>query len=249
MEKVAHAVAAGDSRRDSGADRGLEAVVALKLAVIGTFHGRHSATLPLLRRVLVESTRRPDEFWILCEDDEDGNVAAKALVDLIASEPDANWDGIGIIGCPTPRQHGSYAVIPYSNKINFALDRTDADVICYLDNGSMPHPEKYRWFAWSLASNPDWGAVYVTQHRTGFRDETHVADKIIENGHGQINYTQFAHRRTADRWTLDLKWANPDLADAMFLADLSKSLGPLYPVGGPEPLDEHRMDSEKAAGL
>lgn len=221
----------------------------LRLAVIGTFHGRLENTLPLLRRVLVESTRRPDEFWIMCEDGDDFNTGWSALMDIY-DEADDLSDGLHIKTLPTPRtERGAYSVIPYSHKINWALDRTQADVICYLDNNSMPHPDKYAAMTYGLACNQDWGAVYVTQKRTGYQDVVHGGTWVIENGSGQVNYTQFAHRPTADRWTENMTYANPDLADAMFLADLSKSLGPLYPVGGLDPLDEHRMDSAAAAGI
>jgi hypothetical protein len=39
----------------------------VKLAVIGTFYGRHQNSLPLLKRLYVDSTYTPDEAWLLCE--------------------------------------------------------------------------------------------------------------------------------------------------------------------------------------
>ena len=227
--------------------------MSLKLAVIGTFHGRHDSTLPLLRRVLVESTRRPDEFWIMCEDEDDYGTALKAL-ELLANErsimQEATIDYFRLQILPTPRrENGSYEIVPYSAKINWALDRTEADVIAYLDNSSMPGVEKYQQMVYGMACNPDWGGCYVTQERTGFAPAIYEADKIVPNGHCQLNYTAICHKRTADRWSTNMAHANPDLVDAMFMADLSKSVGPLHPVGGAEVHDWHHIASPAAAGI
>jgi hypothetical protein len=100
----------------------------------------------------------------------------------------------------------------------------------------------------ALEAHPEWGAVYVGQHRTGFEDKLVLADKVIGDAYGVLNYTQVCHRLTADRWTLDMQWANPDLADAMFWRDLHKSLGDFYPVGEGI-LDEHHMEDRKAVGI
>lgn len=221
--------------------------MSLTFAVIGTFYGRHPRTLPLLKRVLVESTFKPDEFWIMCETQQDADVAAAALEPL--------WPGGVVVQVlETPRAaNGRYAEIPYSRKINYALDRTACDVVCYLDNGSTPHPEKYRVMVQELERNPIGAGVYVTQHRTGYLDEIHYADRPIANGYGQVNYTQVMHFLTDDRWTLDMAYANPDLADAVFWGDLNRRGGPFYPAaldGVPaHVLDEHHMPSPAAAGV
>lgn len=189
---------------------------------------------------MVESTRPPDEFWVMCEGPDDaeavGEIADERVIVQILQTPLSG--------------SGGYAVIPYSNKINWALDRTTADYIVYLDNGSMPDPDKYRVMAEALDEYPEWGAVYVGQHRTGYTDANVHANQVIGDAYGVLNYTQIMHRRTADRWTLDMQWADPDLADAMFWRDLHASLGDFYPVGGNDALlDEHHMEDRKAVGL
>jgi len=209
-------------------------------AVIGTFYRRWERTAELLRRVMVESTLAPDEMWVMCEDALD----AKAVGEIGDSR-------VRVYILPTPRHaDGRYAVIPYSNKINWALDRTQADYIVYLDNGSMPAPDKYRTMVAALDEHPEWGAVYVGQQRTGYMERNVPANQTIGDAYGVLNYTQVMHRRTADRWTLDMQWADPDLADAMFWRDLHASLGDFYPVGGDDAiLDVHHMEDRKAVGL
>jgi beta-galactosidase GanA len=147
----------------------------------------------------------------------------------------------------TPKNGEKYAVIPYSNKINFALDNTDADLICYLDNGSMPHRKKYQIMAKTLEENPTWGAVYCSQHRTGFQDMVHLAEEPIPDPYAKVNYTQAMHRKTDKRWTLDMQYATPnDLADALFWQSLDTTF---YPVPTEEILDVHNMESQKASGV
>lgn len=150
---------------------------------------------------------------------------------------------------PTPTRNGRYQVIPYSNKINWALDRTTADLIVYVDNGSLPHPAKIELMAGALEARSDWGAVYCGQERTGWNPEVHRAIDTIANGSGQVNYTQVMHRRTNDRWPTDMRLADPDVADGHFWAKLAVSLGPLHPVAPNLILDEHHMPSHKAAGV
>lgn len=151
---------------------------------------------------------------------------------------------------PTPRKEdGSVAIIPYSNKINFALDRLDADYIVYLDNGSMPDPAKYEIMVRALAENPDWGSVYCGQNRTGYQPKVHHADATHDDGFAILNFTQVCHRPTADRWTLNLADANPDLADAIFWRDIRRTLGPFHPVAPGIILDDHHIPDEKAAGI
>jgi hypothetical protein len=138
-------------------------------------------------------------------------------------------------------------VIPYSNKINWALDRTRCDTIVYLDNGSMPDPDKYKTMFVTI-NHRDVGAVYCGQKRTGYLDETSVADKIIDGANGVLNYTQVMHRKTADRWPLDLRYADPDIADGVFWDLLHKRLGSFHPAGS-RVLDEHHMPEPKAQGI
>ncbi len=210
----------------------------MKLAVIMTMYGRHENTYPLIERVLT-SSKIPDEIWIMCEGQDDFDVASAAL--------DKLWRvNVTPILLPTPRDGDRYAVIPYSNKINYVLDRTKADAIVYVDNGSMPSETKFEVMLKALLDNPDWGAVYCTQQRTGYREETNGADRIIPDGYGILNYTQVMHRPTTVRWTTDMGKANPDLADATFWRDLG---GPFHPVDGQVVHDTHHMNSAAAEGV
>lgn len=217
----------------------------MKLALIGTFYRRWERTELLLRRVYLESTRPPDEFWLMCEDWQDATAAQEAL-DRIGIDP----PGLEIYEWPTPRSGDSYAVIPYSNKINRALDLTTADAIVYLDNGSTPHPRKYELMLEQLEANPDYGAVYCSYNCTGFKPYTWEADHVIQDAYCKLNYTQVMHRPTEDRWTLDMEYAKPyDLADALFWRALHRTLGPFYPVPSDDWLDEHHIEGFQAVGL
>lgn len=207
------------------------------LAVIGTFYRRWERTPLLLERVMVESTRPPDEFWIMCEDQADAGV--------VSEEATAD-ERVRVHTLPTPCVGANYAVVPYSNKINWALDRSTADYIVYLDNGSLPHIDKYRLMVGALDEHPDWGAVYCGQRRTGYANHDAYTHGPVADAYCVLNYTQVMHRRTADRWTLDMRFAKPDLADAMFWRALHVNLGPFYPVGEGELLDEHHMTSVSA---
>lgn len=201
-------------------------------------YGRHQNTYPLIERVLT-SSKIPDEIWIMCEGQDDFDVASAAL--------DKLWRvNVTPILLPTPRDGDRYAVIPYSNKINYALDRTKADAIVYVDNGSMPSETKFEVMLKALLDNPDWGAVYCTQKRTGYREEVHTASGIIPDGYCVLNYTQVMHRPTGVRWTTDMRNANPDLADAIFWRDLG---GPFHPVDGDTVHDTHHMNSAAAEGV
>lgn len=215
----------------------------MNLALIGTFHKRYENTLPLLIRVLKESTHVPEEVWLLCEDEEDMGFVTDAVDDL---KPET---AVRAVQLPTPRVDGRYRVIPYSHKINWALGQTKANAVTYLDNNSMPSIDKYKAIVDGLEQNPDWGCVYVTQERTGFAPLICTADEVVECGAYRLNYTQLAHRRTADRWPLDMRYADPDIADAMFMVLLAKSLGPVFPVGGLEVQDFHHIPSPAAAGI
>lgn len=223
----------------------------MPLAVIGTFYGRHENTFPLMHRLFVDATRRPDETWLMCETAEDRDTVFRAFQELYDLEVlDGIPENCNVVHYPTPvNEHGKYRVIPYSNKINAALDATQADLIVYLDNGSMPGPDKYRVMAEALERNPGWGAVYCTQERSGFSPTVAYADSTVHDGYCAVNYTQVMHRKTGHRWTLDMRHANPDLADALFWRDLHTQLGPFHPVGGTTVHDFHHIPDPKAVGV
>lgn len=204
-----------------------------KLALIGTFYKRYDQSRACVQRVM-ESTRVPDEILLLCETQDDADnlkeFSDRAKIEVI----------------PTPKTNDEYDVVPYSNKINWGLNHTDADLIAYLDNGSMPHIEKYQRMAEALENN-DFGAVYCTQKRTGFIIQIHHALMTIQNPYAVINYTQGMHRKTDKRWSTDMQFAKPhDLVDAMFWQSLGVAF---HPVAGEMILDEHHMESSMANGL
>jgi hypothetical protein len=204
----------------------------MRLALIGTFYKRFEQSRACVERVLA-SSRVPDEIYLICESQEDAD-----------NLKDIKNPNIILKVLETPRDT-DYLVIPYSNKINWGLDATDADAICYLDNGSMPHIDKYKIMLEALKNNPDWGAVYCTQRRTGHSDMISYANAPLADPYCVVNYTQGMHRKTPVRWTTDMAWARPDLADAIFWRDLQTTF---YPVGS-EILDEHHMESSQANGL
>jgi spore maturation protein CgeD len=130
---------------------------------------------------------------------------------------------------PTPRDEwGVYEVIPYSLKINYALDRTRADYVTYLTDDSLPEPGKYEAMVKALDENPEWGAVYVGQRRNG---SEHRAGGIVEDAFAKLDHTQVCHRLTADRWPLNPSFMR--LGDAHFWRALHVSLGAFYPIPGP----------------
>lgn len=218
-----------------------------KLAVIATFYKRHENTMPLLHRLFVDGTYEPDEVWLMCETEDDYIALNDAWNELYELELVEEWPpNIEIVQLATPKQNGVYTVIPYSHKINYALDRSKADYFVYLDNNSMPDADKFKEMKQALDDNPEWGAVYCTQKRTGWNEMVFLAEEPVENAFCVLNFTQVMHRRTEDRWTLDMRFANPDLADAYFWVDLHKSLGRFYPAGGVRILDTHHMDSPAA---
>jgi len=201
---------------------------------------RHDKTLPLLESVL-SSSRVPDELWIMCEASDDAEVALDALHKIGAK-------GVGVTVLNTPMINGKYEVIPYSHKINWALDRTLADIICYIDNGSFPSVDKYKVMSQALEENPSFGAVYCSQQRSGTDNRTSWADSICNDAYTVLNYTQVMHRRTPDRWNLDMRNSNPDVADAIFWRDLHKSIGSFHPVDGARIHDWHQIESYAAQG-
>lgn len=209
----------------------------MKLAVIGTFYQRRDRTAELVKRVMVESSRPPDEFWIMCEEADDAAA--------VPEEAQAD-ERVHVQILPTPRNGDDYAVIPYSNKINWALDRSTADAFVYLDNGSTPHVLKYEVMLRALGSH---GAVYCGQQRTGMHTVASQAVEPIADAYCVLNYTQVMHRRSADRWELDMKYARPDLADALFWRSLHRTFGDFHPAGVGHLLDEHRIESTQAVGL
>jgi hypothetical protein len=214
----------------------------VKLAAIATLYGRHDKTLPLFEQIF-SSTKVPDELWLMCEGVDDATAAINVLNKLGKSS-------VGVTILETPRSsNGDYAVIPYSNKINWALDRSRADAVVYIDNGSMPSREKYGAMLKALEDNPSWGAVYCSQERSGYNAMTAWASGILENAYAVANYTQVMHRLTDDRWTTNISHANPDLADALFWRSLHKSIGPFHPVDTDTIHDWHHINSQKAEGV
>ncbi len=181
-----------------------------RLAVIVTAYGERGAqNLPRIIEALRSQTRQPDEVWWLTE----------------------KMAGIGI-DLPTPRQeNGDYAVIPYSLKQNYALDRTTCDYVTYLTDDSWPAPEKYARMVEYLDMHPEVGAVYCTQD---FGGQLRVADGMMTDAHCRVDHTQVMHRLTEDRWPEEIEHIT--LGDAVFWRRLHESLGPFYPLG-PEVLD------------
>lgn len=217
--------------------------------MIGTFYERHENTFALMHRLFVDATRQPDEAWLMCETEKDAEAIHDAFAELtrlrlITGQPSC----VRVVVHPTPHDGTSYQEIPYSRKINWALDRANTDAVVYLDNGSMPGPDKYRTMVDEL-ERLGCGAVYCTQKRTGYLDETFVADAPVDRPGGRLNYTQVMHRPTADRWTTDMRYANPDLADSMFWDALAARFGAFQPAGGTRIHDDHHMPGPHAAGI
>jgi hypothetical protein len=178
------------------------------LALIVTAYGeRGTRWLPEMRAAVADQTRQPDETWWMTE----------------AIDP-----SMGYFDLPTPRDaNGRPTVVPYSYAINYALDRTECDYIAYMTDDSWPHVEKFERMVAALDEHPEWGAVYCGQKRNG---NDYQADRVVGDGYCVIDHTQVMHRRTADRWTLDM--ANVKLGDAHFWRALHASLGDFYPVSG-----------------
>lgn len=199
----------------------------MRLAVIGTLHRRWDRWPAMLQRVMVESTRPPDEMYVMTEDWEDFEHLPQLVVDGIAAR---------VRVLPTPRSEDRYAEIPYSRKINWALDRTRADYIAYLTDDSLPHPDKYRRMVQALNEHPEWGAVYCSQDYGRLR----MAVEPISDAYCVVDHTQVMHRRTEDRWPLDVSLMR--IGDATFWRSLHRSLGAFYPV--PDVLDTVRQTSD-----
>lgn len=204
-----------------------------RLAVIVTAYGKRGVeNLPRMRAAIAASTLRPDEVWWMTEGEgfKDQGCPANAMSPAFEVHADL----------PTPRNpDGTYAVIPYSLKINYALDRTKADYVTYLTDDSWVAPEKYERMVAALDANPEWGAVYCSQE---FGDGLiRVADEVMPDAHCRVDHTQVMHRLTADRWPEGI--GDITVGDAQFWRRLHASLGPFYPVG-PEVLDYVRQTSD-----
>lgn len=196
------------------------------LAVIGTFYRRRDRWPDMLSRVTA-STRPPDELWALVEDWEDHAHLVESLGECPAI--------VRVV--PTPMNGERYAEIPYSRKINAALDWTRCDLIAYLTDDSLPHCDKYAVMAAALDEHPDWGAVYCSQdYGTGHR----LAVEPISDAYCVVDHTQVMHRRTADRWPLDVSLMR--IGDATFWRSLHRSLGDFHPV--PDVLDTVRQTGD-----
>ena len=178
-------------------------------------------------------TQTPDELWLLTE--------GRIITEVYKQEwPD--WRHIREL--PTPRRtDGTYAVVPYAQKINYALDRTACDFIVYGTDDSFPAPEKVGRMSHALDANPDWGVVYCGQSwRSPDGTEGHRGDiGRIDNAFSVIDHTQVMHRLTADRWDLD---GEIRLGDALFWRRLHASLGAFYPVA-----DELDRTEQTADGI
>lgn len=203
----------------------------MRLAVIAPWYERWERTPLLMERVLHESTRPPDIFWIIGETQADVAQAQMAYRDNGTTE--VRFDAL-----PTPRNGSGYAAIPHAHKINWALDRLDADAISYLDNLSIPHPDKYRRMVDALEEHPEWGAVYCGQESNGRFGGLGYAVDPIEDAYCVLNYTQVIHRATERRWPLEMRHA--DLGEALLWRDLHRDIGAFHPVG-PLPLDQHEF--------
>ncbi len=186
---------------------------------------------------------------MVCETQEDVRVAEAALAELIELDVlHRRPKCLRIEHLPTPQTGERYDVIPYSHKINWVLDRTKADAVVYLDNGSMPAPEKYEVMLAAMGGGIE--AVYCTQQFTGFSTGMRGLEGPMEQPSGRLNFTQVMHTPGPERWTLDMKWANPDLADGMFFLDLIPRVGRIHPAGKPGvPLDFHHIPSPAAGHL
>jgi glycosyltransferase involved in cell wall biosynthesis len=213
-----------------------------RLAVIGTFHRRPWA-IPRIAEALRAQTRKPDELWLLWDDEDDLNALCDLLIDM---------DDLGV-HVYLERVTPSPDAIPYSDKINRALDWTLADNIAYLTDDSLPHPDKYRLMVEKLDQGH--GAVYCSQDygRADGPDHwlaggTHQGNRMAlepeTDPYCRVDHTQVAHARSDDRWPLDRTYMR--LGDAMFFRQLAASMGPFQPI--PEILDWTRQLPDGVTG-
>lgn len=205
-----------------------------RFALIAPWYERWDKTPLLMERVLHESTRPPDIFWIIGETQADVDQAQIAYRDNGTTE--VRFDAL-----PTPRSGNGYAIIPSSRKINWVLDQLGEELIGYLDNLSMPHPTKYERMVGALEEHPEWGAVWCGQERTGRDSRSSVAGQVIEDAYCVLNYTQVIHRPTACRWPTDM--AHAHLGEALLFRDMQQLEGVAWhPVGDDVMLDAHHFD-------
>lgn len=186
---------------------------------------------------------------MVCETLEDARVAKDAVDELIELEVlDKAPDSLRLVHLPTPQTDGQYDVIPYSHKINWALDHSDADAFVYLDNDSMPAPEKYEVMLEAMQGRY---SVYCSQRRTGFAGMDFMEQGTIASPFCVLNFTQVMHGRTDARWSLDMRDANPDIADGKFFRDLVQRHGPIFAAGAKKRaiLDYHHIPSPAATHL
>ena len=190
----------------------------MTVAAIVTLYNRPH-NVPRVAAAWDAQTKRPDELWVLAE--------GKIMQEIYRSE----WyDWRHMRDLPTARNpDGTYAVVPYAQKINYALDRTACDYIIYGTDDSFPAPDKVERMSAALDANPDWGVVYCGQSwRSPDGNEGHRGDMgPVANAHSVIDHTQVMHRLTADRWALD---SDIRLGDAAFWMKLHASLGAFHPV-------------------
>ena len=198
------------------------------VAAIVTLYSRTESVCRLAEAWRAQE-RFPDELWLMCEGP-------------IISEVNRHQWGLTTHqhtrDLPTPRDaDGHYLVIPYSLKHNYALDRTTCDYIIYGTDDSFPAPDKVEKMAAALDANPDWGAVYCEQSlRSADGTETHYGNMgVVADAWFVLDLSAVMHRRTDDRWSLDMGVIR--FADAHFWRALHKSIGSFYPV--PFTLDRH----------
>ena len=80
-----------------------------KLALIGTFYGRHEQSVACVKRVL-ESTRVPDEIFLLCETPEDAINLQRFIKDPRVQSH--------VLSTPK-NEDGTYAVTISTSLLNF----------------------------------------------------------------------------------------------------------------------------------
>ena len=207
------------------------------VALVCTFYHRPEF-YPAIAEAIRDQTRPPDELWLMCEDGADADALAACL-----------WPaGASIVVVSVPRHdNGEPMVVPPSLLINKALDLSKADYFVYLADDSLPYPEKIE----RLAARLDAGALvaYCAQDRgqVGTKDEWLSAIGSVgsispANGpqmspYCQVDMTQVMHRRSDDRWPLEME--HRKIGDAVFWNRLLDRYGGFENV--PEVLDWHRQ--------
>jgi hypothetical protein len=193
----------------------------VSLAVVGTFYRRPWAVQTIVD-ALAQQSLLPDEIWFVGDSPED-----------IAY---GDGHGLPIENVVLER---SPALIPYSQSINFVLDRTDADYIAYLTDDSVPRPAKYERMVERLDAGAK--AVYVSQAHCKVADPAtwllaarqqpgfiRRAERPEPAPFCTVDHTQVAHVRTDLRWPLDRQ--DIKLGDGVFFRALVAEVGPLEPI-------------------